>query len=165
MTDFSGRLRRVEVSKGDRLYWRDRYKNHVPRRFLVFIGLLVVVAVAAGVVLGMTTQPEYSTDGVEEFTAYNVDGYEIVFLPSNHPDMEGSTIGFDRFDHNKRFYIEEGLSLDQVERVCVHELMHDHGIPGGDTEAHDWIDLMDSKLVGEDPTCTRLVDRLKQEGY
>ena len=161
MTDLDSRKRKLDIFKN---YRRKSCRKDIPTSFV----LVAALAVLASFFLGFSTSMNQSNTvlNAEESTGsetFHVDGYNITFLPENHSYMEGNVIGKDFEYHNKRFFIQKNLSKQLTYETCVHERLHDMGMPGGNSTAHEWIDLHESRI--EDFVCRTLMDRISKQGY
>lgn len=133
-------------------------KGDIPAWFAVFVFLFGIVMFTSGYMLDYKT----SVSKMDNSKTFQVDGYNITFLPDTHPKMSGDVVGFDVVQGNKRFFIQNGLTKNQVRTTCVHEKLHDLGIGGGDSRGHDWIRMHEGSI--EDYTCEKLIDKMQKQG-
>lgn len=126
---------------------------------ILIVGFFIFFAMVIGVGIGVYSNYMWAlTEHSEADNQYVIDGWKITFLPGDHPKMEGVTQGFTVMNGDKAFYIERGHSLDRVEVICNHELMHAMGVG---PEYHDFIygnhDRVDSSV------CNELRDRVAED--
>jgi hypothetical protein len=165
MKSIAGKRQVLHDSVSRRLRDRELYgSGHVSRSYLVFSLLMICVASSSGLYFGYKAGSEsVETPDFLDNQTVSVDDYNITLLPDSHEYMNGTTIGLNRKDFNHRFYIQDDLSKKVMESTCIHEKLHDLGLPGGDTDGHDWVYVQDGRI--SDRTCTLFIERLEEMDY
>lgn len=131
------------------------------------VGIAIFVAFIAGYHVGYDTaatptavqNTQTTPSDAWNSTTYTIRGYNITLQDPQHPDMNGSTIGYAIPDGPKHLYIQKGLSAETTYDTCVHEHLHQLGI-GGSYNDHYWVNLFEDRLVN--PLCLRLLARTNQ---
>jgi len=89
------------------------------------------------------TAPGYTLSNT---TRLQIDDYIITFQPSNHSDMQGR-IGYTYTAVEGDIFIDSTLSVTETYFTCVHEHMHDLGIPSDKHEViYNWEDKVVDRL-------------------
>lgn len=107
--------------------------------------------VLMGLFVGSFSDYNFAVSDVGEAEKYYIDRYTFTFLPGDHPKMQGATAGFTATNGDGEIFLKRGLSLEQVEDFCNHELMHDMGIG---SEYHDFVYNNQDRVETE--VCSRL---------
>ena len=116
---------------------------------------IILIAVATGFYTGTQTGITQIPND-ETITQFYIDGYEITFLPGDHPKMKGHG-GF-TYNHIKNdIYINSNLSINQIESICNHEYLHELGVP---ESKDDFIEKNQDELESE--LCSKLKKRVKK---
>jgi len=154
----SSKLHQVDNSK----YWRTQNHGGNDVSWWQLLNLCMTASLTVFVMGFLTIGPGLDgsstveiSDEVETFQTHN---YTIHYVPEDQSPLEGDTTGRYYHGDEKEFYVEQGHSLGQTEKICNHEHMHDLGLLG--EEAHDFVYRNDAFV--ESTVCDSFIELVKQ---